>query len=32
MNALNDALSPFGVKLATMPFTPQTVLKALGAQ
>ena len=30
MNALNDALSPFGAKLATLPFTPQRVLEALG--
>ena len=30
MNAINDALSPFGAKLTSMPFTPQKVLRALG--
>ena len=30
MNALNDALAPFGAKLTDMPFTPQKVLRALG--
>ena len=30
MNALNDALAPFGTKLTDMPFTPQKVLRALG--
>lgn len=30
MNALNDALSPFGVELFDMPFTPEKVLRALG--
>ena len=30
MNALNDALAPFGAKLTDMPFTPQKVLQALG--
>jgi len=30
MNAINDALSPLGVTLATMPFTPERILKALG--
>ena len=30
MNALNDALSPFEVKLTAMPFTPKKVLAALG--
>ena len=30
MNALNDALAPFGVRLTDMPFTPQKVLRALG--
>ena len=29
MNALNDALSPFGAELFDMPFTPEKVLKAL---
>ena len=30
MNALNDALAPFAVRLTDMPFTPQKVLRALG--
>lgn len=30
MNALNDALSPFGVELNQMPFTSERVLRALG--
>ena len=30
MNALNDALDPFAVTLADMPFTPEKVLRALG--
>jgi aerobic carbon-monoxide dehydrogenase large subunit len=30
MNAINDALSPFGVHITTMPFTPQRILRALG--
>ena len=30
MNAINDALSPFDVKLTSMPFTPKKVLTALG--
>ena len=30
MNALNDALAPFGARLTDMPFTPQKVLRALG--
>ena len=30
MNALNDALSPFGAELTQMPFTPERVLRALG--
>ena len=30
MNALNDALSPFGAQLTEMPFTPERVLRALG--
>ncbi|MCC0030724.1 MAG: xanthine dehydrogenase family protein molybdopterin-binding subunit [Brucellaceae bacterium] len=30
MNALNDALDPFAVTLADMPFTPEKVLHALG--
>ncbi len=30
MNAINDALSPFGARLSNMPFTPRKVLEALG--
>ena len=30
MNALNDALAPFGAKLTDMPFTPQKVLRTIG--
>ncbi len=30
MNALNDALTPFGAKLTSMPFTPKKILTALG--
>ena len=30
MNALNDALIPFDVRLTRQPFTPQKVLEALG--
>ncbi len=30
MNAINDALSPFGATLAHMPFTPDRILRALG--
>lgn len=30
MNALNDALAPFAVRLYTMPFTPERILQALG--
>lgn len=30
MNAINDALSPFGVVLTDMPFTPEKILQALG--
>ena len=30
MNALNDALAPFGARVTDMPFTPQKVLRALG--
>ena len=30
MNALNDALAPFGAKLCAQPFTPEKVLQALG--
>jgi len=30
MNAINDALSPMGTRVAHMPFTPDKILKALG--
>ena len=30
MNAINDALSPFGVAVTSQPLTPQKILKALG--
>lgn len=30
MNAINDALSPFGAKLFAQPFTPERILRALG--
>jgi len=30
MNAINDALAPFAVRVRTMPFTPERVLNALG--
>ncbi|WP_136660679.1 xanthine dehydrogenase family protein molybdopterin-binding subunit [Nitratireductor sp. XY-223] len=30
MNAINDALDPFGVTLTHMPFTPDKILKGLG--
>jgi aerobic carbon-monoxide dehydrogenase large subunit len=30
MNAINDALAPFGARLTAMPFTPQRILEALG--
>ncbi|MGI9520090.1 MAG: xanthine dehydrogenase family protein molybdopterin-binding subunit [Hyphomicrobiaceae bacterium] len=30
MNAVNDALSPVGVSIETMPMTPERILKALG--
>lgn len=30
MNALNDALAPFGTTVTSMPFTPDVVLAALG--
>ncbi|MBV8032422.1 MAG: molybdopterin-dependent oxidoreductase, partial [Betaproteobacteria bacterium] len=29
MNAINDALSPFGARVTRMPFTPQRILAAL---
>lgn len=30
MNAINDALAPFDVRLSHMPFTPDKILKGLG--
>jgi carbon-monoxide dehydrogenase large subunit len=30
MNAINDALKPFGAKVHVMPFTPERILQALG--
>ena len=30
MNAINDALMPFGVRVTDQPFTPERVLRALG--
>jgi aerobic carbon-monoxide dehydrogenase large subunit len=30
MNAINDALAPFGVRVTAQPFTPERILKALG--
>jgi aerobic carbon-monoxide dehydrogenase large subunit len=30
MNAINDALAPFGASVTAMPFTPERVLQALG--
>lgn len=30
MNAINDALRPFGARVAQMPFTPERILRALG--
>ncbi|HEX8663130.1 MAG TPA: xanthine dehydrogenase family protein molybdopterin-binding subunit [Beijerinckiaceae bacterium] len=30
MNAVNDALSPFGTRITDIPITPERVLKALG--
>jgi len=29
MNAINDALLPFGARVTSMPFTPERVLNAL---
>jgi carbon-monoxide dehydrogenase large subunit len=31
MNAINDALAPFGARVNSMPFTPERILDALGA-
>ena len=30
MNAINDALLPFGARLSAQPFTPERILRALG--
>jgi len=30
MNAINDALAPFGASVSAQPFTPQRILRALG--
>ncbi len=30
MNAINDALAPFGARVTAMPFTPETILRAMG--
>lgn len=30
MNAINDALQPFGVHVTAQPFTPESILQALG--
>ena len=30
MNAVNDALIPFGARVTVQPMTPEVVLKALG--
>jgi carbon-monoxide dehydrogenase large subunit len=30
MNAVNDALRPFGARVMAQPMTPEVVLKALG--
>ena len=30
MNAINDALAPFGVRVTSQPFTPAKILRALG--
>jgi hypothetical protein len=30
MNAINDALKPFGAKVFAQPFTPERILSALG--
>jgi aerobic carbon-monoxide dehydrogenase large subunit len=30
MNAINDALAPFGARVAAQPFTPERILRALG--
>ena len=30
MNAVNDALRPFGARVTEQPMTPEVILKALG--
>jgi carbon-monoxide dehydrogenase large subunit len=30
MNAINDALAPFGARVSSQPITPEKVLRALG--
>jgi len=30
MNAINDALAPFGAEITTMPMTPERILRSLG--
>jgi len=30
MNAINDALAPFSVRVASQPITPEKILRALG--
>jgi aerobic carbon-monoxide dehydrogenase large subunit len=30
MNAINDALTPFGARVTAQPATPQRILRALG--
>ena len=30
MNGINDALEPFGIEVASQPFTPEKILRALG--
>jgi len=30
MNAINDALAPFSVRVTSQPFTPEKILRALG--
>ena len=30
MNAINDALKPFGARVTEHPITPETILRALG--
>jgi carbon-monoxide dehydrogenase large subunit len=30
MNAINDALAPFGARVSSQPITPEKILRALG--